>query len=184
MTDISEEPTVRYRRKHMDANSGMQESKEDGLVFDQEVEPIRRCRLSPTSETSFLDRSDDPDTILPIHSTPLHDVILLQAFIGSWALGPEFLDAVGLRKSPLDDLGLESNARFAEAVGFAGLSSNLDGVATVLALAFLRLKGSAEQDAWDLVADKAMAWLKGLVTQYGDGLERVEKAIEAAKGLF
>lgn len=184
MTDISEEHTVRYRRTHRGANSGMQESKEEDLVFDQELKPIRRCRFSPTSETSSLVLSDGPDAISQIHSSLLHDVILLQTFIGSWALDPEFLGAVGLDKSPLDDLGLESNARFAEAVGFAGLSSNLDGVATVLALAFLRLKGSAERDVWDLVADKAMVWLKGQVTQNGDGLERVEKAVEAAEGLF
>lgn len=182
--DISEEQSNRYQRNHMDAGLGMQESEADVLVFDQEVESIQRCGLSPTSESSFLDLSSDPGAISPIRSSPLHDVILLQTFVGSWALDPEFLGAVGLDKSPLDDLGLESNARFAEAIGFAGLSSNLDGVATVLALAFLRLKGSTEQDIWDLVADKAMAWLKGQVTQYGDGLGRVEKAIEAAEGLF
>ncbi|KAG6367814.1 hypothetical protein INS49_002009 [Diaporthe citri] len=132
----------------------------------------------------FHNLSGDPDAISPTHSSPLHDVTLLQTFIRSWALNPEFLGALGLDKSPLDDLGLESNTRFAEAVGFAGLCSNLDGVATILALAFLRLKGPAERDVWDLVADKAMAWLNGQVTQHGDGLERVEKAIEAAEGLF
>lgn len=184
MTDIYEETTVRYRRIRRDANSGMQESKEEDLAFDQQVEPIRRCRFSPTSETGSLSLSDDPDATSPIHSSPLHDIILLQTFMGSWALDPEFLGAVGLDKSPLDDLGLASNARFAEAVGFAGLSGNPDAVATVLALAFLRLKGSAERDVWDLVAEKAMVWLKGQVTQNGDGLERVEKAVAAAEGLF
>ncbi|KAI7785875.1 von willebrand domain containing protein [Diaporthe eres] len=113
-------------------------SDDDGISLAQKAE------AQESREMQRPDLSDDPDAISPIHSSPLHDVILLQAFIGSWALDPEFLDAVGVKKSPLDDLGLESNVRFAEAVGFAGLSSNLDGVATVLALAFLRLKGSAE----------------------------------------
>lgn len=99
-------------------------------------------------------------------------------------MNPELLGAVGLEKSPLNDIGLELNVRFAEAIDWAGLSSNLDGVATVLALAFLRLRASAERDIWGIMADKAMAWLRGQVTQYGDGLERVEKTIQAAEGLF
>lgn len=67
-------------------------------------------------------------------STVLQALVRLQNFIGSWPWGPELLCAVGLTKSPLSDVGLDKTERFVDTIHRTGLATNLDGVATVLAL--------------------------------------------------
>merc|ERR1719330_2302463 len=74
----------------------------------------------------------------------LQPLLLLQAFDGPWTLGDALAAVLGM---PL--LSLTPPAGISEAAW-----------GTALGLAFLRLRFSARQEEWALVAEKARGWLR------------------------
>ncbi|KIX92037.1 uncharacterized protein Z520_12252 [Fonsecaea multimorphosa CBS 102226] len=98
----------------------------------------------------------------------MHQIIGLVEFDGSWLRSKNLLNLLGVTEQQ-----------------FTGLKATTDKEedtvrATVLAVAWLKVKASAEKDIWDMVADKATEWL---ATRLG-GKENAEKAIEQAEGVF
>jgi Vault protein inter-alpha-trypsin domain/von Willebrand factor type A domain len=94
----------------------------------------------------------------------MHELISLQTFDGSWKWAERLFEVLGLEgqkvKAALVDLE--------EAV-----------MATLLAVAFLEGKMSAEEGVWEMVVEKARGWLEGRVglRKYEVGLAKVKNDI-------
>ena len=101
----------------------------------------------------------------------VHSLIALQHFDGSWSAG----DAVNL--AGVMDCG-ESVFEFPRR--HLGSFGDGDVWATALVVVFLEDKVASEKGVWEMVVEKARAWLEGKVGK-GRGLEDV--VAEAKKGL-
>ncbi|KAL0259468.1 hypothetical protein SLS55_005205 [Diplodia seriata] len=114
--------------------------------------------------------------------SPLQRIVALQTFEGSWELDRRLLSAVGGLPGVNDGDGDgDAMADAMRALGCDGPAA--DGVAlmvvrkvaaTVLAIAFLRLKVAEEEEAWELVVEKAEDWLN-------DGSGVGEEVVRAMK---
>jgi len=79
---------------------------------------------------------------------PLHQIISLQCFDGSWTLKP-LLKTLGLPDNPA-------------ATGPGGKEPKAEKIwATILAIKYLEIKMAHEKDAWELLVEKAKGWLDG-----------------------
>ncbi|KAL1650762.1 hypothetical protein SLS58_000880 [Diplodia intermedia] len=121
-------------------------------------------------------------------SSPLQRIVALQTFEGSWELDRRLLGAVGGLPGVNDGGdGDDSMADAMRALGCDGPAA--DGAAllvvrkvaaTALAVAFLRLKVAEEEEAWELVVEKAEDWL---IEGSGVGEEVVRALKEKAEAL-
>ncbi|KAK5944359.1 hypothetical protein PMZ80_003640 [Knufia obscura] len=114
------------------------------------------------------------DALAPLEK--MQKLIDLQTFSGSWTVSDDLLailshDAVTPFKSAAD---------VEHAVGEKGAAMDKDAMATVLAVAWLEAVMSDEEDVWEMVVEKAKAWLQGNI---GNG-EEVKKLVEGCKGLW
>lgn len=79
---------------------------------------------------------------------PLHQIISLQCFDGSWPLKP-LLKILSLSDNPA-------------ATGPGGEKPQVEKIwATILAIKYLEIKMAHEKDAWELLVEKAKGWLDG-----------------------
>lgn len=101
-------------------------------------------------------------------TSKMHKLIEMQRFDGSWP------DSEALWKL-LVVYAMVVRAKMGSSYGAAADEDNAV-VATVAAVAWLRAKMQGEQEVWEMVAEKAVAWLKG------QGVEK--KAIERVMDLL
>ncbi|OJD34549.1 von willebrand domain containing protein [Diplodia corticola] len=108
-------------------------------------------------------------------ASPLECIIALQTFEGSWALDQRLVDAVGGLP------GVDGVAGVSRELGCAGVESSVIDkvVATVLAVAFLRLKVAEEEETWELVVEKAEEWLKECEGVDGEKIGAMKEKAEA-----
>ncbi|KIW87218.1 uncharacterized protein Z519_12121 [Cladophialophora bantiana CBS 173.52] len=98
----------------------------------------------------------------------MHQIIGLEEFDGSWLRSKNLLALLGVTEEQFTSVDI-----FTE--------KGEDAIkATVLAVAWLKVKVLPEKDVWEMVADKAMGWL---ATRLG-GEGNANKAVEQAKELF
>ena len=122
-------------------------------------------------EGEVNDGSEDDDTadICPQDSNPLHRIISLQSFDGSWPLAP-LLKALDLTDNPAAAGPRATRAQRPQAEIVW---------ATVLAINYLEAKLADEKDAWELLVNKARGWLDGACA--GDDGMRAELEETAEK---
>ena len=102
---------------------------EDGSMSDAEDQP-----------------ASDPDP------DPLHALISLQSFDGSWPLAPLLaLLKLTSNQTPTNPPGMKSNELQEERIW-----------ATILAIRYLKTKLAREKEAWELLVQKAEGWLDGV----------------------
>lgn len=105
---------------------------------------------------------DDAADISPQDTNPLHHIISLQSFDGSWPLAP-LLKLLDLSNNPAPTGPRATRARGPQAENIW---------ATVLAIKYLEIKLAYEKEAWELLANKAKGWLDGACG--GDAGSRAE----------
>ncbi|KAM7195903.1 von Willebrand factor type A domain containing protein [Naviculisporaceae sp. PSN 640] len=133
---------------------------------------VAKCKARPISrrrEKVESDESDDDSVPAADTRGRFERLVALQSFAGFWAWHEALLELLGLKGGDLD-AKLESS----EAQDKIGT----DQLATALVLAYLELKLAERKDEWELLADKAMAWLDNEIS--GGAREFVEKV----KGVF
>lgn len=122
--------------------------------------------VAARSGDSEEDKLAGPDLVAAKGETdPLHQIIALQSFDGSWELNDKFLEVLKLSWSKVKSR--------------VSSPSEEKVWATVLAICFLEKKMAEQKDAWELVVDKARVWLSGVAK---DGF--VEKLVQVAETLF
>lgn len=101
---------------------------------------------------SLLGRAGGAETP---NETKLQTIIRMQYFSGFWDAKKEVLDTIGV-----------TEARFAKLLSTAQVSFGNPAIAreivatTTAVIVFLRTRLALEQDAWDLVVEKALSWLE------------------------
>lgn len=148
-------------------------------------------------------------TVTTPDETTLQKLIRLQDFSGSWACQPDVLDATRVTQDRFDKVlwgvpmhtsynslgptkpslagiisttttGKEGGEEEEEGGAIVVDVDRLRVAATMAVLVFLRTHLVTERDAWELVGDKALAWLEGT---YGSP-ERVGEAVAAAERIL
>jgi hypothetical protein len=94
----------------------------------------------------------------------MHALIALQEFDGSWKWEPRLWTVLGM-----DEVKLKSICKL------AGVLDDGKIQATVAAVAFLQTKARAEEEVWEMIAEKAMGWLNGRVD--AEQLKKVKEAM-------
>lgn len=122
------------------------------------------CPTSPpaTQEARFLRDASASPSPPPPPKDVLHALIDLQTFAGAWLWTQELFALLGTQPSFSSD-------------GFG----NKDAMATALTMAFLRTKMAGRKDVWEMVTEKARAWLGGQI-----GYGKVEEIVKRAEGLL
>lgn len=100
----------------------------------------------------------------------VHAVIAQQGFEGWWAWTPKIL-----RTIDMTDVDVESKIDWTRVLGGAADAPQIDKsettvrriMATLAAVAYLRVRQAADKETWELVADKAMAWVDGQLGSVG-----------------
>lgn len=123
--------------------------------------PFSRRKSSSSGGSSSSASASAPAAVDTTNA--LQALIALQTFVGSWTWSGDLEKVLGV------------TAKKAERVVAEDVKG--DVLATVCAVVYLRRKLGEEREAWEMVVDKAVEWLRGEV---GD-LEGVEKSVE---GLF
>lgn len=111
-----------------------------GSASQQNVQP---------NSSLFGSSGSTPRTPAP-HRSKFSILVRLQHFSGFWTWSAELLEALGVAADDVNKALAEKRAtRTAEA--------------TALVVAFLRKKLLAERDSWEMMEEKAIAWLEGEV---------------------
>lgn len=106
----------------------------------------------------------------------LYSLISLQTFAGFWELNDEVVNIIGI---PREMLGLLENRIIGEKLDAAEDNQNL--WVTLLVVRFMEMYMQEEKDVWDLVVDKARAWLGERTL--GEGVrEEVDRVLKEVKG--
>jgi Vault protein inter-alpha-trypsin domain/von Willebrand factor type A domain len=92
----------------------------------------------------------------------MHELILLQNFDGSWDLGAALFAILGVKKETLAAVFTEEFK-----AKLAGVMSE-KVQATIAAIVFLEVRVRGEKEVWEMVVEKARAWVEG---QVGNGFE-------------
>lgn len=129
------------------------EADSGGALFSASM-PLKKSKKLHSSAAHLVSQSiptQDPD--------PLHQIVYLQSFDGSWTLKP-LLNILGLSDNPAATGPGEKEPK-AERIW-----------ATTLAIQYLEIKMAHEKDAWELLVEKAKGWLDGACA--GDAGMRAE----------
>ncbi|KAI9667016.1 MAG: hypothetical protein M1829_005623 [Trizodia sp. TS-e1964] len=86
----------------------------------------------------------------------LHHIIDLQSFEGSWEISDPLLEVFGVTSA-------ESEQAYQKVGGPSGVSRNV--WATALAIAYFKHSLSNYQESWELVVEKALAWLESKIDE-------------------
>lgn len=95
---------------------------------------------APTVNNDSIGESFPP----AVQETPLEIMVRLQHFAGFWTWNNELFGAIGVNQEHLVTNGINVSP---------------DCWATIAVLAFMRRKLAIEKDVWDLMEEKALAWL-------------------------
>lgn len=118
---------------------------------------------SAPAESSALDSEIPSDT--------LEALVTLQAFEGSWAWNGKLFAALGVDEAA-------AASKIASLFGASSPKTSLS--ATALVLAFLETRLAAKKDEWEMLADKALAWLASQLKSKGDS-KSAEEYVGGAK---
>ena len=115
------------------------------------------------------------DTTTPTCSSDetLHSLIALQTFAGFWEATDSVFNIMGI---PSEKLGLENRA-----MGAGGDAKHKKNAwVTLLVVRFLEMYMQSEKDVWELVVDKARAWLgeTGIESEAKTEVDRVLKDVK------
>jgi hypothetical protein len=88
--------------------------------------------------------------------SPLDALVGLQSFDGFWAWSDKLLKVVGASQASIDSATKQSGEAWT-----TELAGKRDAMATAVVLVFLKTKLAGERDSWEMMADKALDWLKG-----------------------
>ena len=113
----------------------------------------------------LFDGPSVPRTASPsLQASPLHNLIGLQSFSGAWDWSDELLAVVAPNEKKLV---------------FDDTFGSQQVMATCLAVAYLEIRLADRRDVWDMVVEKAKAWLDTQV-----GADVVDSLVDKAKGLL
>jgi hypothetical protein len=119
----------------------------------------------------FARQESDDDAESSLSSSPVHVLVELQSFGGNWAWTQALFDVLGC-----DMAGTQ--ARVLSLLQVEKLDTEAENaVATLLALGFLVNKNADSKSLWELVYEKAEAWISNTLPQIGV----VGQAIETHK---
>ena len=122
-------------------------------------------RLSSREQSSAQDSEQGtaaPQTDLD----RVYAVIALQTFEGWWALDPALLSLLDVKAQQVES-------------AFDTVVHPSNVLATTLAMVFFRKRTAGEKETWDLVVEKAAAWLSARIDQ-----QQTESLISSAESLF
>lgn len=106
----------------------------------------------------------------------LYSLISLQTFAGFWELSDEIVSILVI---PREKLGLLENRIIGDKEDSAEDNQNL--WVTLLVVRFLEIYMQEEKDVWELVVDKARAWLGD--RKLGEGVaEEIDRVLTEVKG--
>lgn len=114
-----------------------------------------------------------------LDETTLQKIIRLQDFSGFWVLQPEILQVIHVTPERFDKL-LWAVPMHAASTGDA-VTDRLAVAATMAVVVFLRTQLGSEKDAWELVVEKALAWLEmtyGTQESVGQALAEAENILK------
>lgn len=131
------------------------------------VGATRKKKMAPGAGAGALAAEQPSRTQPPRSTSVLHKLIALQFFTGAWMWNDELLELLGLDKDKVDAQALRGQG-----------DNNVP--ATVLVVAFLEVKLWEKREVWEMVVQKAKAWMQG---KLADDVE-VERLLESAKELF
>ena len=116
-----------------------------GNVPRREQLASTRARMAPPPSASRAQYTSNYDMDTKAEETnPLQEIIALQTFEGYWNLEIPLLDVVGLSGQHSGPHGVDSKVW-----------------ATVLAITFLEGKMAGDKESWEMLVEKARAWLDG-----------------------
>lgn len=145
--------------------------------LNQFSNPFKKTAAEPPATTrrkkaSLFARQESDDDAEPSRSSsPVHILVGLQSFSGNWAWTQALFDVLGC-----DMVGTQ--ARVLSLLQVEKLDTEAENaVATLLALGFLVNKNADSKSLWELVYEKAEAWISSTLPQIGV----VGQAIEAHK---
>jgi len=148
---------------------------EDNDMVDFSDEDMGICRFlrdrSPSHPKKMKGSAgtSTPEKIKLEGQALLHHLIDAQTFTGNWELGSLPRDAMGFKEEPVQLLVQELASQFG-----VGDDKAAEAVATAMVVVFLERRMAEEHEAWELLVDKARAWLEGKFG--GDLVERVGQA--------
>ncbi|KAK4504201.1 hypothetical protein PRZ48_005117 [Zasmidium cellare] len=126
---------------------------------DEDDEDVASVQFATSSESTLAKKKQAKKKS---SGNPLHDLIDLQTFSGSWTWSEEVFAAAGLEVNSVDISILDHNPVVA---------------ATALIVAYFETKLADKKDVWEMVVAKARNWLVG---QMG-GKEKVEEVLRGAE---
>ncbi|KXH26257.1 vault protein inter-alpha-trypsin [Colletotrichum simmondsii] len=147
--------------------------------WENEVAPAAAPAAEPALDLSmkkkkkFKKGQDSPNIVLPGYDNfspptdPFSAIVSLQNFNGSWDSSKEIFNIIGTTlevvKNALRSLGIDD-----------------EGVlSTSAVVAYLRKVLPEERDSWEMLEEKAVAWLEGEL-----GEEKAQKVLAVAEGLY
>jgi hypothetical protein len=105
----------------------------------------------------------------PLSTDPLQALVSLQTFEGSWVMSSSLLTVLGISRAAADGKAVELPA---------SRDTNENVIATLCVLVFMRKRLAAEKDAWEMIAEKARAWLEIALDGSSISLDDAEKVFE------
>jgi hypothetical protein len=126
----------------------VRQSDDLGLDMEQTSEDEKEEEIVDYQRDSVSDGVAEGGSAAPGEATLRH-IISLQTFSGSWAWSSALLKAVQVDAGAAD-------VKQALAEG-----ADETALATALVVRFLERKMSADKDVWELVVEKARAWIEG-----------------------
>ncbi|KAK8091342.1 von willebrand domain containing protein [Apiospora phragmitis] len=138
---------------------------------------VRSASRSKNTTTPFSqDRFDSYSPYPSAQSTPtLSSLVLMQSFEGSWPWSQELLSLLQRKEATLASAWA---AAFSAKYGGEAASQSREVIATTCVVAWLRKKSADQKDSWELLVDKALAWLAAQLPG-----QEIEGLVEMAKGL-
>ncbi|KAG7083000.1 hypothetical protein JMJ78_0008451 [Colletotrichum scovillei] len=146
--------------------------------WENEIAPAPAPAAEPALDLSmkkkkFKKGQDSPNIVLPGYDNfspptdPFSAIVSLQNFNGSWDSSKDIFNIIGTT------LDVVKNALRSLGVDDEGVLS------TSAVVAYLRKVLPAERDSWEMLEEKAVAWLEGEL-----GEEKAQKVLAVADGLF
>ncbi|KAI9843233.1 MAG: hypothetical protein M1837_006522 [Sclerophora amabilis] len=140
-------------------------------LFEGNMAGVRATRFASVTADPLPDEDEADDGAGPLRGAPmkkrsrksvsipktdehrLHLLVALQTFEGSWELDESLLTTIGVDKGSLSEMQgkLEKST----------IQRSQTILATILAILFFEVRLPQEKESWELIVDKARAWLDG-----------------------
>ncbi|KAH9240858.1 hypothetical protein K456DRAFT_1822403 [Colletotrichum gloeosporioides 23] len=145
----------------------------DPSMLAQYQREMSDAAAMPLPDEDLIDYSDediDPKPAAPVHKKKRrsagNNLFSMQDFSGFWAWSAQLLKVLDVTEQQAND-------------ALASFQVSKDVVATSVVVAFLRKKLAHESESWEMMEEKAVAWLE---EEIGD--DEVGKVLAAAEALF